>query len=458
MRTRLLIAPIAVLAAVLWLAPVCTAGDEETDNPSDSADARVIDVQRDAEVFTTRVTITARDGRVDWSDILAGLCRARGYDDEALAGLLPSRTLSISDASARFRVALLNTALAPSVQFDVVPADDERPEPLLAITLDRRALLASERRFKRFVRDAFARAVPGAGRKGRFGLALDDKWADAPIERNLVVSVHGINSSADRVDTLLDRPRKEGYPCAAFQYPNDQPIEESAKLLAKELARVRREQPERGVTLVAHSMGGLVSREMIENPELDPGNVRQLIMIATPNHGSTEAHFAFCLDFLRLAVHPSRYAEIDAWAEGIEDGLAEAANDVQPDSVFLRTLNARPRNPDVRYSLILGDSAPCETKDLELVRRKLAEAGEENRWVRLFGSRLDTHLSDLHEVIDREGDGAVSLERGRLDGVDDVVVLRFGHSEVVREGSKGDAAKVLDLVFDRIAAPATDAP
>jgi hypothetical protein len=64
----------------------------------------------------------------------------------------------------------------------------------------------------------------------------------------------------------------------------------------------------------------------------------------------------------------------------------------------------------------------------------------------------------LHEVIDREGDGAVSLERGRLDGVDDVVVLRFGHSEVVREGAKGDAAKVLDRVFDRIAAPATDAP
>jgi hypothetical protein len=50
-------------------------------------------------------------------------------------------------------------------------------------------------------------------------------------------------------------------------------------------------------------------------------------------------------------------------------------------------------------------------------------------------------LADMEEIVDGKGDGVVALKRGRLEGVEDVVILPFGHlsctgapnSETVRQ-------------------------
>ena len=64
---------------------------------------------------------------------------------------------------------------------------------------------------------------------------------------------------------------------------------------------------------------------------------------------------------------------------------------------------------------------------LAALRAGVAQAGEKSRWVRLLGARANRWLEDLDEVVDGRGDGAVSLRRGRLQGVEDTLVLPFGH-------------------------------
>jgi len=271
-----------------------------------------------------------------------------------------------------------------------------------------------------------------------------------PADRNLIVLIHGLNSDPAKVDALLAAARADRFPCAVLSYPNDQPIDDSAKLLSRELSRLAKDHPRRGVSLVTHSMGGLVARAAIEDPKLDPGNVRQLIMVAPPNHGSALARFAFGLELNEHVAEDRRKIEVNTFLAAVEDGLAEAARDLRPDSPFLRTLNARARNPNVRYTIFLGTAAPLTDADLARLRRTAAAAGKRNRWVQFFGPRAQIWLEDLDETVGGKGDGVVSLARGRLEGVQDTVVLHFSHTSVLRTPADGDERKVHGGILQRL--------
>jgi hypothetical protein len=124
----------------------------------------------------------------------------------------------------------------------------------------------------------------------------------------------------------------------------------------------------------------------------------------------------------------------------IEDGLSEAAVDLRPDSLFLRQLAAYERNPAVQYTVLLGTRAPMTRAELNAVRARLVDAAQENRFVKLFGPKLDGWLADMDEVVDGLGDGAVSVRRGRLEGVQDTLLLPFDHMAI---DSKSDGVRKL---------------
>src|SRR5207247_3420617 len=84
-----------------------------------------------------------------------------------------------------------------------------------------------------------------------FGLELDAGWQKTPIEKGLVVFVHGYQSRPERHSGILKDVRAAGIPCALFRYPNDQALGDSAELLARELRRVAAAQPERKITILA---------------------------------------------------------------------------------------------------------------------------------------------------------------------------------------------------------------
>ena len=95
------------------------------------------------------------------------------------------------------------------------------------------------------------------------------------------------------------------------------------------------------IAIVAHSMGGLVSREMLTSPEMNyqaaekNGQVPEvvaLIMVGTPNHGSQLARFRV---FAEWRDHLARLTKGEGyWLGSILDGAGEAKIDLLPGSLF----------------------------------------------------------------------------------------------------------------------------
>lgn len=419
---------------------------------SASADSRAaqIEVEYAPDALVSTIRVKAEDDKVAWVDVLRSLARARGHDDTALDGTMPDAGFYVTGVKGILVLAGLNVALRPHVHFDV--ERDENGEPWLVIRVDRETLLASKRRFQEWFRGAVVRRrAIGGGQT--YGLVFEKNGLDAAPDLPLVVVIHGMNSRPEETEGLLSAVRDAGFACGTFGYPNDQPIGDSAKLLAQELAKLLEDRPHRRVSLVTHSMGGLVARAVIEDPRLDPGNVRQLIMVAPPNHGSTLANFSFGLDVWEHIPSDARKSrDVGLFYAAVEDGLSQAAADLRPGSPLLNRLNARGRNPNVAYSIILGTKAPLTEADLAILQQRLAAAGEQSRWVRFFGSRLQTWLADLDEMVDGKGDGVVSVQRGRLEGVQDVVLLEFGHTGVLGHPNSSIAKSVYREVVSRLTA------
>jgi pimeloyl-ACP methyl ester carboxylesterase len=417
------------------------------DEPQDSDMPGELAVVRDDARGVTRIRIPARDGEVAWGDVLIGIAQAQRLDDRVLRPLLPSGTIDITRRSSRYTLLSVSLAL-PGVRMRVVK-NEMSPEKVLEITIDREAFEATRRQANRWIR----RGVSNNGsirERLHYGLELDADWEETDPGKPLVIIVHGFNSRPRRMAGLAEAIRESGFPCGMFGYPNDEPIADAAKLLARELAQEAEAHPQRKVTLVTNSMGALVARTVVEDPDIDPGNVRQLIMIAPPNHGSSLARGAYGIDVWEHLLSPRERDAISRWLASIADGLAEANRDLRPNSPFLRKLNARPRNKLVRYSIILGTHGPLSAERFSSIRDAAEEISQRSKIAGLFHPLVDHFLDDLDEVVRGMGDGVVAVRRGRLEGVEDIVLLDFSHAAATGATPEAVNADILEAVVTRL--------
>jgi fibronectin type 3 domain-containing protein/pimeloyl-ACP methyl ester carboxylesterase len=136
-------------------------------------------------------------------------------------------------------------------------------------------------------------------------------------EKDPVVLVHGVSgrypswgNDIGKVRELTGHLDGEGYNGWQFYYPENQNITKSGPLLAKAIHRLQNNLgygPDQSFDIVAHSMGGLVSRHYIQRMGIassrssysqvlnfDPGepgeDVGKFLMLGTPNHGSYSAY------------------------------------------------------------------------------------------------------------------------------------------------------------------------
>ena len=377
-----------------------------------------VQVTENRDTLEMHLRVDADQGQVDLADVLRAVARYNGYDDSELTSLLPTGKIALHGRTARWSIAAANRVLRPCVQ---VRAHAEQ----LNITVNRESARHWINDCKSDVRWVWDQ-VDWRSQAPDYGIRIHAEWRD---DSDIVVLVHGLNSRPEDLCGFHELVKQAGMACASFRYPNDQPIDESSKLLAAELARLGRAEPNRKIRLLTHSMGGLVARGVIET-ELDPGNVEQLIMVAPPNHGSGLAPVAVFMDCHEFFTSPD-YHRTQVFVESVSDGLGEATADLSPGSVFLDRLNRRPRNPRVVYTILLGTAGPMREEEMSRLRETVRDYTDDTRVMRFVSSKLVHTLDSLDEVVDGKGDGVVSCERGRLAGVRDVVELPFSHASVL---------------------------
>jgi pimeloyl-ACP methyl ester carboxylesterase len=292
----------------------------------------------------------------------------------------------------------------------------------------------------------------GNAQDSRYGLFLDEDWRARTRARPLVIIVHGFGSKPEEFDVAREQMREAGFGTAVFAYPNDAAIAFSARQFSSALQEFERQNPDRRLSLLAHSMGGLVSRAVIEDPAIATVSIiDQLIMVATPNHGSNLARVPVSRDVWENWLDGEPDTVKSVFFESVLDGLNEARIDLQPESELLGQLNSLPRNPQVRYSLLLGNKGPATHEQLDELRRRVIASQDLNPALRVLGPRLAELLEDLDELVDGLGDGAVAVERGRLEGVDDTIVLRFNHGTITSALDDEGGQRLIAEVLARLA-------
>ncbi|MFM6282490.1 MAG: esterase/lipase family protein, partial [Dolichospermum sp.] len=147
-----------------------------------------------------------------------------------------------------------------------------------------------------------------------------------------------------------------------FDYENiNTDIPEIARILKKKLEDVDLKANHRKVLhIVAHSMGGLVSRWFIER---EGGNqvVQHLVMLGTPNAGSpwptvqdiATVALGIGLNSLSTVAWPVKV--LGGLVSGLE-AVDVTLDQMKPSSPFLRTLAASP-DPGIPYSVIAGNTS-----------------------------------------------------------------------------------------------------
>jgi pimeloyl-ACP methyl ester carboxylesterase len=258
----------------------------------------------------------------------------------------------------------------------------------------------------------------------RWGLQLPQQLDPS---KALIILIHRLDADRNNCIPIGELLHQQGFQTAYFSYPGDQPIDDSAALLAHSMGMLHDRFPHMQLSFVAHSMGGLVARDYVEGPNY-LGHVQRLILVAPPNAGSSWAHLRPVLSAQEN--YYLRQGEPDwCWTWVITEGMGEAGSDLLPGSEFLLQLNRFPRRPGVRYTIIAGNKS-----DVSLVEANVVDSL--SRWIPSFArtwwgiGRCYRGMQDKAERLRTgpdDSDGPVSLDSARLAGVSDFVVLAADH-------------------------------
>jgi pimeloyl-ACP methyl ester carboxylesterase len=299
-----------------------------------------------------------------------------------------------------------------------------------------------DKELRRGFRHAVEKTFPQEAAKiaKSFGLTYwGEESADSPKvnpSAPSVVLIHGLDDPGKVWMNLAPVLTGKDTNVWQLRYPNDQPIVDSARFFYDQLKRLKQLGISE-IAIVAHSMGGLVSREMLTNPQMaytektstgDVPRVTGLIMVGTPNHGSELARFRVFGEIREQWVNMVKGR--GHILRGILDGAGEAKIDLIPNSQFLKSLNKRPHPEGVRMLIIAGDISPWDGRDidrfLESTRKYTPTAGQK---------MLVEIAAFLKSMSGGLGDGLVTVKSTRLDGTDHQTV-HGTHLSMIRNISK----------------------
>jgi pimeloyl-ACP methyl ester carboxylesterase len=231
--------------------------------------------------------------------------------------------------------------------------------------------------------------------------------------------------------------RAHGVAAEFHDYDWRLPVAESGRALAATLAAAR---PAR-VAIVAHSMGGLVSRAALALADTD--HVERVVLLGTPNGGS----------FAAVQALRGTYAVVRKVARLAYEASAETlAGEVF--STFPSLYDLLPSGAS-RTNLFDADAWPaCGLKPRPALlgaaleaRRHLAPPDERFAVIAGVGQETVTAVTRRHDefvyTLTRHGDGTVPVSSAELEGVR-CAYARVAHSDLTRDARV--AAAVVDLL------------
>jgi len=363
-------------------------------------------------------------GDVPVAEIVAGLARASGVAiDRPPAGL----TLSTKGLSRALTRALLAEALGPDVEIAFHPGT-------MVLKIDDRILAPSRQaEWIERLRDLSGRAAEAAKRRESYGMRALASYRPNDAARPTVCLVHGLNSSSGGFVHMIPWLEEAGYGIVIYDYPFNRPIAESCAGFTRDWAAFRRQSGDKlPWAILAHSMGALLARSLVEDDATWAGDVSSMILIAPVNSGSHLARVQTVIQLMN-GLQSIQSKKTSKAMLHISEGMGEAAQDMLPGSDFLTKLNRRPRRRGVPYHIVAGDVGFLTRDGRAQIE---AQVNLVNRNAGIFGRLTQAATSDLPELLDEltdgTGDGCIAVERTRLDAVADHVVLHANHAELIR--------------------------
>jgi pimeloyl-ACP methyl ester carboxylesterase len=366
-----------------------------------------------AEVHTVRIPL--RDGKIGSGTLTAALCEKMNLPAIDFGGV----TVDLSSFRGGLLIKALNTSLGDGCQVELEPKE-------LVLRVDPAKLPRNSDALRRVARIFTATAAPDAtaAQEAMYGLALP---AELKPDGRLVVLVHGLDCNRQHWGPMADLLREAGFAVAMFAYPSDGPLIDSAALLARDMTALHEVFPQLRTDIVAFSMGGLVARGYVESDGY-VGGVERLIMLGPPNLGSTWTGYRWVLE---LKEHYGLWKGDSKWSWTwmITDGLGEAGRDLSCDSKFLTHLNRRSRCDEITYTIIAGAQHPAYPWAAWALQgsANVVPARAAGWWgVRQSVGALRRSAERARKHIGTS-DGPVDVDRARLEGVTDFVVLPVDH-------------------------------
>ena len=442
----------AVLGMVLSML-MCVGGAATTAIVSASEDDR------------TSIDIPLVSGRVNAVELLAPVCSRLGID--AGTALEPlDWTIDTSSILGRLQLGLIERATDGIVAAHV-------GEDRLTISYDGDALEAKRLELEPRIRALMGRFTGKGGtspanapREYGIFMLLPDGGREsiatvADVPARVVLLVHGLDDPGGMFDDLIPMLHKVGHVVAQLDYPNDGPIGESADLLAAQLIKLRALGAAH-VDIIAKSMGGLVTRDVLTRPAHYGGDGRggdelpavdRFIMVGTPNHGSQMARFRVLLE---LGEHlPGIFrGDLDSATSDL-DGRGEAGIDLLPGSTFLRRLNERPIATHTRHTIIAGRISPIDPSDVKRWLDRMRKAADVDSAPGGLRSLMTDDSADaanklVESTVNCLGDGLVTIESARLDGVDDFVLVSGNHLSMIIDFDDEALPPAIPIILDRL--------
>jgi pimeloyl-ACP methyl ester carboxylesterase len=235
------------------------------------------------------------------------------------------------------------------------------------------------------------------------------------------------------------RLRTAGFPVTFHDYDWRLGIEESGAAFAAWL----REQGSRRLAIVAHSMGGLLSRAALALPGTQ--HVERVVLLGTPNQGS----FAPVQVLRGTYAVVRKIARLDAATTA--ERLTEEVFNGFPSLYQMIPPAGRKGAPDLLDPRAWPDSGPALRPPLLERARRFREGlpPADERFVAIagVGQETVTAVSRLRDgfayTVTRHGDGTVPADSAALNGAN-TYFAKTAHSELTRDAAV--AAAIVDVL------------